>query len=421
MRVLWITNILFPEVSTKLSKNKGELKSSGGWMLGAADELLKNKNICLCVATVSTLVKELTLVNGERCSYYVLPFLKNGENTYRKFWQKVNMDFKPDVVHIHGTETRFGNDYIRACGNKNVVVSIQGLISSYYKYYYAGISLGDILRTITLRDILKGSIISGKKKLKNNCKYEIETIKNVEHIIGRTSWDRALTKSINPDAEYHFCNEMLRPEFYDGTTWEYGKCNKHTIFVSQATYPIKGLHQLIKAMPIILRRYPDARIIVAGKDIIATRSLKQRLFLTGYGNYLRKLIRKTGLEQKLTFVGNLNADEMKQEYLKSNVFVCPSSIENSPNSLGEAQILGVPCVASYVGGIMDMMRGDEENLYRFEEYEILAEKICKVFDRGSNHIDMRPIAQKRHNRQVNCDTLYNIYRNVCSHTSHKQP
>lgn len=68
---------------------------------------------------------------------------------------------------------------------------------------------------------------------------------------------------------------------------------------------------------------------------------------------------------------------MKQEYLNANVFICPSSLENSPNSLGEAQILGTPCLASYVGGIPDMMFGNEGYLYRFEEIEMLAERFVK--------------------------------------------
>ena len=112
------------------------------------------------------------------------------------------------------------------------------------------------------------------------------------------------------------------------------------------------------------------------------------------------------------FIGNLNAEEMKQEYLRSNVFICPSSIENSPNSLGEAQILGVPCLASYVGGIADMMRGNENNLYRFEEVEVLAEKVCNVFAAEEKQIDMKAIAAERHDRKANRDTLYNIYKQV---------
>lgn len=65
---------------------------------------------------------------------------------------------------------------------------------------------------------------------------------------------------------------------------------------------------------------------------------------------------------------------MVKRYLLSNVFICPSTIENSPNSLCEAQLLGVPHIASYVGGTADLMKGNEECLYRFEETEMLAEK-----------------------------------------------
>lgn len=43
MKILWITNILFPEARVLLT-GRGELKSSGGWMLGAAEALLKIPN-----------------------------------------------------------------------------------------------------------------------------------------------------------------------------------------------------------------------------------------------------------------------------------------------------------------------------------------------------------------------------------------
>ena len=124
------------------------------------------------------------------------------------------------------------------------------------------------------------------------------------------------------------------------------------------------------------------------------------------------MIEKMGLVGKITFTGNLNAEQMKQEYLRANVFVCPSSIENSPNSLGEAQILGTPCVASYVGGVMDMMKGNENNLYRFEEIEMLAEKVCRVFADEEKQVDMHTIAAERHSPTLNCNNLLLIYKNI---------
>ena len=50
------------------------------------------------------------------------------------------------------------------------------------------------------------------------------------------------------------------------------------------------------------------------------------------------------------------------------MFLLPSSCENSPNSLGEAMLLGMPCVASNAGGIPDMLAaGREENLKRLHD------------------------------------------------------
>lgn len=414
MKVLWITNILFPEAAAQLTGNK-ELKSSGGWMLGAAKGLLEQGNIDLYVATVSSQVNTLTKLQGKSIIYFVIPLGKGNlrENKeYNTYWQKINSEVSPDIVHIHGTEYSHGYAYMLACGCDNVVVSIQGLKSAICDYYHYGITKSEIYKTITLRDLLRGSIFQAQRSFKKSAKYEIDMLKSAKHIIGRTSWDKERTWAINPNANYHFCNETLREEFYDGSVWDYKKCNKHTIFLSQAGYPIKGLHQVLRAMPIILRHYPDAVIRVAGSDITRTERIRDYMHYTGYGKFINKLINKLNLRGKVIFTGNLNAAEMKSEYLSANVFICPSSIENSPNSLGEAQILGVPSIASYVGGIPDMMIGCEQNLYRFEEVEMLAYKVCEVFEREDKQHNMSSTALKRHDQKANSERLLTIYNEI---------
>ena len=64
MKVLWITNILFPEAQKNLT-GKGELKGSGGWMTASAEFLANSEGISLVVATVSTWVDSLTVIQGE--------------------------------------------------------------------------------------------------------------------------------------------------------------------------------------------------------------------------------------------------------------------------------------------------------------------------------------------------------------------
>ena len=415
MKVLWITNILFPEAKSLIC-GESDFKASGGWMLGAAESLIKYSNIKLYVATVSSNVDKLTTCNGKDITYYLIPLGKGNirvNDDYIPYWKKINNIVSPDVIHIHGTEYSHGYAYIQACGSKNVVVSIQGLLSAISPYYCYGIKFIDCLRYITLRDLFFGGLLKERKMFAKRGEYEIGLLKNTEHIIGRTSWDRARSWAINPRAEYYFCNEILRSDFYMGEKWDYDKCKKYSIFVSQAGKPLKGFHQVLKAMPLILRHYPDTTIRIAGSDITCSSSIKQKLLLSGYGLILKRIITKYKLKDKIVFTGRLSAQQMKMEYLNANVFILPSAIENSPNSLGEAQILGVPCIASYVGGVMDMMKGNENFLYRFEEFEMLAYKVCEIFGAQGKQ-EMQESAKLRHSQKNNTEMLINIYKKIAN-------
>lgn len=416
MNILWITNIVLPE-AISLLRGDGSLKSSGGWMIGAAEALVKIPDIKLTISTVSKDVDKLTRLEGDKITYYLLPYGKGNthiNHDYEPLWLEVSHAVKPQVIHLHGTEYSHGLAYIEACGTEHVCVSIQGLTSAYCHYYYYGLSLSSILTSLTLASFVKGSILKGFLDFKKRGEFEKEIIRRVQHIIGRTSWDRERTWAINPDAHYYYGGETLRPAFYTGATWRYDHCVPHSIFLSQAFYPIKGLHMVLKAMPLVLRHYPDAKIRVAGIDIARTKGGKELLKLSNYGLIIRKLIKKYHLEKCISFTGALDSEGMRREYLQSNVFVSPSTIENSPNSLGEAQILGVPVIASYVGGVMDMMKGDEEHLYRFEEVEMLAYKLCELFKMKDtvNTESMRQEALRRHDPIMNAITLMETYKIV---------
>ena len=384
---------------------------TGGWMYSSLKELQTVKDVEFAVATVYP-GKKIVAKQIDNVWYYLLPLGRKSNLKYQPvlepYWRKVQQEFLPDVVHIHGTEFAHGLAYINACSAHNVVVSIQGLISVIGRYYYAGIDKWDILKHITFRDILRqDTIFHQKHSFIKRGKIETELLRRVDHVIGRTSWDRAHVWAINPKARYHFCNETLRDEFYK-YQWKYEECEKHSIFLSPAGYPIKGLHQVLKALSLILKHYPDTKVYVAGDDI--TKRPWYRL--AGYSAYIKHLIKRYKLENHVFFTGVLNEQEICKQYLKSNVFVCPSAIENSPNSLGEAQLLGVPCIAAYVGGVPDMMKGCEDFVYCFEEVEMLADKVCEVFADVSIYPESQKEGTLRHNPKINMNQLSIIYRSI---------
>lgn len=415
MRVLWISNIVFPE-ALQLLLHEGQLKSSGGWMLGAANALIETKeSISLAVAAVCEQVCKLTILQGCNIRYYLLPKGKGNDrinHDYDRYWIEVKNDFRPDVVHIHGTECSHGLSYLDVCPNDNVVVSIQGLITYCAKYYKEGLTWWDILKNITFHDIIRGTIWQQQHLFERRGVYERMIIQRCNHIVGRTSWDRIHSTLYHPGAVYYKCNETLRDEFYCNELWDYMKCLKHTIFLSQASYPLKGLHILLKAMSIVILKYPDTVVRIGGKDIIRRKNFKDKIKFSGYGKIISSLIHKYRLEKNICFIGNLDANEMKNEYLKCNLFLCPSTVENSSNSLAEAQILGVPVVCSYAGGLPDMMKGNEDNMYRFDDFEALADIICRVFVQEGKQIDMSQIARVRHDKSQNALNLLSIYNSI---------
>lgn len=419
MRVLWITNNLFEEY---FALKELPAPFTGGWMRSLALKLKEiDPDIELAIASRINSVKRLEEVKIGGFIFYALPgslYRDSYDASIEKDWKEINKRFDPDLVHIHGSEYPHGLAYVNAVGAQKVVVSIQGIVSRYSRNYTAGIKLIDMLKHLTFYDLFIASTpMKGQKKCVRQGRLEEELLRKVSHIIGRTTWDHDHTWAINPHASYHFCNETLRFPFYSDKKWSIDKCQRHRIFLSQANQPIKGIHKLIKAMPLILRSYPDTDIYVAGHDFITTTSFRDKLKCTTYGHYIYSLINNYGIRERFHCTGMIDAARMAEQYRLANVFVCPSSIENSPNSLGEAQLIGCPVVASFVGGVPDMIENERTGLlYRFEEIEMLAAAVCRIFADddlaqrlSANEID---VANKRHDGIKNATRMLEIYKSI---------
>jgi len=414
MKVLWIVTTPFPEAESLITGIAHNQAGSGGWLFSSAEELSKEDDICLYTLFESSLVRDATFVDGKYIKYIVLPQTK--DNVIQKcIWDNVIDRVKPDVVHIHGTEKRIGLSYVKACGTNNVAVSIQGLMSGIARYYNIGLTIADIIKHRSFYErVRRCSLLDAQRFFYLNGELEKELLKSVRYVIGRTNWDKSHSLQINPSLEYFSCNESLRSCFYTDK-WSYEKCIPYSIFLSQANYPVKGLHLMLKALAIVKKKNPNVILRIAGKNFIEKRTLKEKIKSNGYANIISDMIDKYNLKDNVTFTGLLTAEEMKKEYLNANVFVCPSTIENSPNSLGEAQMLGVPCIASYVGGIPDFIPDNRCGLlYRCEEYEMLADDICSQFQMSANYDNtyMRSVALARHNRENILRSLVQIYHSI---------
>lgn len=413
LNVLWTSNVLFPEAKNLISGTHDKIRSSGGWLLGMAGELSRYADVHIYVVCVSRLVTDLRKLEGEKLTYYVFPggnsygpdTVDTGE--YDKYFVSIKEDINPDIVDIHGTEYVLCSSCLRVFGVKKTVVTIQGLLSECGRNYYRGLGLKEILLNSRFYE---HNVIYEAKDFLRRAEYERYVLRNAKRFIGRTLWDKAHVFYENKDALYYHCDEVLRDEFYNGY-WEYEKCTPHRIFLSNGSYPIKGLHELFEALPSVCMKYPDVKVFVAGGIITRGRMAD----IGNYARILRKRIDAKGLVNHIVFTGPLSAEQMKEQYLLANVFVSTSTVENGSNSLGEAQILGVPCVASCVGGIRDTIPDDScGTLYPFGDNIMLAQAICDAFENKSfDNSHMRQVAHKRHSREENAKCLYEIYKSIC--------
>lgn len=413
-KILWITNIVMPEAESLLGKVDVH-KGSGGWLIALSSLLLSNPELELAIASVSSDVDDLVKLKGEKNVYYIIPYGKGNlkyNKQYEKYWKRIENEYKPDIVHIHGTEFSHGLAYVTACGNSNVIVSIQGIVNEIARFSFYQVPIIDYMRNWQLSSLIKNEKRNYLKRAESESKY----FKLVDKFIGRTDWDKAYIASVNTSASYFHCGEILRESFYKNK-WDINNIERYSIFMSQANSSIKGLHQAIKAIRIVKDKYPDVKLYVAGDRYFTLSSrLKKILRCTTYNSYIKSLIRNYELEGNIVFLPALDEKSMCERFKKSHVFIMPSSIENSSNSLGEALLLGVPSIASFVGGTSNLIEhGKNGFLYRFEDHIVLAYYITLYFSNDDMSLTMSSNSRKEalvmYNPQNIINQLLNIYKN----------
>lgn len=420
MKVLWLCNVPLVNIAVAAGIPPAV---GGGWLQGLFEDL--PPEIQLSVAAPYGGKQAITGSapgTGAPVSYLLFPRAKK-PHRYNPACQPLFLELlqreRPEVIHIWGVEYPHALAMCKSAQKlgmqSKLVISIQGLCSVYARHYAEGLPFFTRY-AFTLRDLLKlDTIALQAKKYALRGKFEEPALRMAGHIIGRTDWDRACSLRINPQAIYHFCNETLRTPFYNAQ-WRYESCTPHSLFISQANYPVKGLHTALQAFREVLASYPGAHLTIAGENITSLRGLN-RLRGTWYGEHIRRLIKKWGLGSHVTFTGPLPQEQMREQFLRANVFVSPSTIENSPNSVGEAMLLGMPVVTSDVGGVKNMLTHESEGfLYQQSAPYMLAFYIKKIFALREKAQQMgeraRGHALSTHSRAANLAAMLAIYRQV---------
>lgn len=415
MRILWITATAGNYQSPH---SCGGGYNGGGWISSMQNELAKCDDIKLGIAFCRN--GEPVKVEQDGVVYYPIPHHTKSKKDkfidlfklndaardevlwpyYEQKFKEVIEDFKPDVIHIFGSELYHGLA-ARVAGNIPMVLHIQGLLSlSIYILLPPGFSRREY--------IMSGKGLQGKfhhlqylAYWKRSAYREKAILNAVPYVIGRTDWDRQAMAVLNPKAKYYYGGEILRDVFYEARKRQFPNVPTITTTISFPTY--KGYDVILKVAYIL------------------KNELHLKFQWNVYGNINPDFIEKhLGLRHQdlnINLCGVASAETLCDALLSSTMYFHSSYIENSPNSVGEAQMVGVPVVASRVGGTDSMVEhGKTGFLYPVTDPYMAVYYIKRLIDNEEENMAIgkkaKEIALVRHDKKQIVKELLDVYEQI---------
>lgn len=415
-RVLWFTNT--PSLAARQTNAGSNL---GGWIESLHKQLHKAPEIELGIVFHNSASENLRF-DLEGTHYYGIGkpknvgFLKDkvdkwqhklDDQHYLHHYQKIIEEYNPEIIHIFGTEQPFGLIH-RLNIKKPVIIQIQGNLNSIAGKWHSGISKSEIFRHSKLKNIILGrGIYHEYLTFLKKAAREKEILTHCRYVIGRTDWDRRITRVMAKESKYFHCEELLRDEF-QSDSWDYAEDTGRTVLfstLSGVTY--KGLETVLKTASILKELIPgEFEWHIAGvkgdEEIIEITEKSYNLKFFG---------------QNVFFLGTVNAEGMVKRLKQSSIYIHPSHIENSPNSVCEAMMLGMPVIATNVGGVPSMISDKEDGiLVQDGDANAMAGAILEMISDPAKAKEMGDKAKtrsvKRHDPQAVLNTLLDIYRTI---------
>ena len=360
MKILWFTNTPCSAI-----EKLGMTLNLGGWLSSLENEINKEPEVELAICFYSYQCLEPFNYNGtqfypvfrqvkknkvNRLIKRFFPILNDDAREVKELLKVVN-EFNPDIIHVHGTEDNFG--LLQFYSNISIVISIQGFLNPYSEKYFSGIPFyiaskyeGIIFKLLAL------GIKRSYKQFKKNAELEKKILKEAKYIIGRTEWDRRIISILSLQSQYFVGNEILRSEFYKNE-WNKKRFDNPIQIVSisgDALY--KGFETIVST----------AQILTKNIDL---KFVWKVIGLNNKSKIVRVVKKWKGVNFQsinIQLLGSKNENELIEILLNSDIYCQTSHIENSPNSLCEAMLLGMPIIASYAGGTCSLLKDKEEGL-----------------------------------------------------------
>ena len=363
MKVLWLSsaNTLFKEKGDRAYNGKGWISSLQDTVCGLCPD------ISLAVAFLSDSGSGHVVKDG--VSFYKLhrerpkgirKLLHNWTGAFTENYdddiRRTVCDFKPDLIQVFGCETVLASA-ILSVPDVPVAVHLQGVLSEYILHFFPdGVTGKDFIGPGTFMNeaVLRNGFNHLSDDYRRRAVLEKRYLSGMKFAMGRTQWDESVTRRYS-QAEYFHVDEVLRDEFYNAAgSWSRGHVKPGRVFRLLSTIsetPYKGLDVIMRCADMLKKEGFGFEWQVAG---VKENSNIVRIFENKYHISCK--------DSGIRFLGIQNPDGLVSALQTSDVYVHPSYIENSPNSVCEAQMTGIPTIAAAGGGVPTIVRDMDTGL-----------------------------------------------------------
>jgi glycosyltransferase involved in cell wall biosynthesis len=160
----------------------------------------------------------------------------------------------------------------------------------------------------------------------------------------------------------------------------------------------KGVIDLARAIPLILRRFPETNFIFAGQ------SIESPVSGVGMQDFLVQLLGSA--KSRVCFPGKIEPDRMDEIFRQMDITVLPSLWENFPNACLEAMAAGRGVVGSSAGGMAQQLdEGNAGLLIPPKNPEAIAEAVCTLLGNPFMRQDLGRKARERVLSEYNADRV----------------
>ena len=420
MKVLWITSSDTFYYSDGTSKNNSY--NGVGWVASQQLHMMRNG---ACELAIMFLTSDKSAKNKEIEGVKYYPII-HSPGRLKKLWgyyhpesmdvyvssslqvAEAIVDFCPDLIHVFGLECPLSD--IITDTKVPCIVHLQGILSACMTSFFPpaiGISETKKYGSLIRERILRNGFVHAYNMMKKGAIRERRLFLKYSNFLGRTDWDHAITKMYSrADSNYYHVDEILRPEFYNAECTaprDNIDCINIVSTISPTLY--KGLDQILRTA-----------------EELSYHGIRFQWTVIGVeenSEYCRLICKVLGMhpDNRVKLIGCKSASEIVSIFQDTDIYFHPSYIDNSPNSICEAQMLGIPVIATNVGGVSSIVdNGKSGFLVPANEPHIAASHLIELsrnfYLRQSLSRSGRDCAVRRNNPQKIINEILNIYNRL---------